>query len=293
MKSLVSKFKKNKNQYCSKLKHHPIIWQNAFEDLKITKLESVRKIQVFYNNKDKGYHSYSNTWWSNLNCPYCYQYFDIDSMYENSYYKSDGAVGHPSTKIAEDIYTYMQNIYKMLFGKKFKNILELGTGGGEITYQFFRDGLDLTAVEGTCEGVKRLESIGIPKDNIIHTDIKLLKPINKKFDLVMCTEVAEHIEPWFASKVVENCIIHSDIVWFSAADANRPAHYHHINEVGIEAWDNIFAYMGFPLFIELDKRHSRADRLYISMNLENEIKRKIEENISQDVFETAILKRKE
>jgi 2-polyprenyl-3-methyl-5-hydroxy-6-metoxy-1,4-benzoquinol methylase len=266
MKVLIRKIK---NKYFSKLRHHHVVWQGTIKNLKITKLETVRKMQIYIDKKDIGYHSYSNNWWNDLSCPYCYQYFDIDSMYESSYYNSDSSTGHPDNKVAKDIYNYMQNIYKTLFGDNFKTILELGTGGGEFTYQFVNNGLDVVAVEGTIEGVKHLKSIGVPNNNIIHSDIKFLKPVNKKFDIAMCTEVAEHIEPWFASKIVENCIIHSDVVWFSAADINRPAHYHHMNEVGIEAWDNIFAHMGFPIFIELDKRYSRADRLYISKNLEN------------------------
>ena len=83
----------------------------------------------------------------------------------------------------------------------------------------------------------------------------------------MCTEVAEHIEPFFASKIVENCILHSEVVWFSAADRNRRAHYHHSNEQEIEVWDNLFAHMGFPFYVPLNGMYDRASRLYFSERL--------------------------
>lgn len=102
-----------------------------------------------------------------------------------------------------------------------------------------------------------------------------MKKIDKRFDLVMCTEVAKHIEPFFASKIVENCIDHSDVIWFSAAVRNRPPHYHHSNEVDISAWDNIFAYFGYNLFIPLNGMHGRADRLYISSNLKESLVKRV------------------
>ncbi|MGK9369481.1 hypothetical protein ACSSWA_11325 [Melioribacter sp. Ez-97] len=91
--------------------------------------------------------------------------------------------------------------------------------------------------------------------------------LNEKFDIVMCTEVIEHIEPFFASKIVDLCTAHADVIWFSSADRNRQPHYHHINEVSKEVWDNIFAFFGFNHFIELNRLHGRADRLYLSKEI--------------------------
>jgi len=211
---------------------------------------------------DKGWHPYGAGWWTNNSCPFRFKYFRLDGSYTPDYFDSDS---HPSPRIAEDLYGYMQGTFSGLFGRRFGSILELGVGGGEITGVFRTHALDYHAVEGTSGGVSKLLGSGVPSSRVTQSDLRFLQPIGRRFDLVMCTEVAEHIEPWFASKVVQNCVDHADVVWFSAA---RPfgvyQHYHHINEVPIEAWDNLFALFGYNHYVALNGTSGRADRLYMS-----------------------------
>lgn len=157
----------------------------------------------------------------------------------------------------------MQHVYHELTGKPFASVLELGTGGGFITQQFHINDLDFFAIEGSDEGIKKLHNIGIKKEMTKKADLRIMKPLKKSFDLVMCTEVIEHIEPFFASSIVELCTAHSNYIWFSCADRKRKPHWHHINEISIEAWDNLFAFYGFNSFVKLNGLHSRADRLYM------------------------------
>ncbi len=246
-----------------KVPSHTILSRFKKESLEVVEVEKERKVLIFkQNGQDDGYHPYSNSWWYNLNCPLAYSYIDIDSLYPSQYF-SHQSTGHPDKEFAKDIYSYMQKTYKELFGREFSSVLELGTGGGEITYQFHAHGIDFLAVEGTEEGCRHLQNLGIAPSNILKSDLKRLPFLNRKFDLVMCTEVVEHIEPFFAGRVIESCTMHADAVWFSGADRNRPAHYHHINEIGIEAWDNLFAFLGHNQHVVLNKLHHRADRLYL------------------------------
>jgi hypothetical protein len=241
---------------------HPTISKMRLKDIEVVSIEPLLKVEIFKNKKDEGYHNYSNAWWYNLNCPYSYNYLNLDSLYPKQYFENDKSA-HPNFKVSEDLYEYMQIIYHEVSGNKFQSILELGTGGGYITQQFYKHDLDFFAVEGSEEGIKKLLSIGIKENLIMKSDLRKMKSLQKSFDLVMCTEVIEHIEPFFASKLVELCTTHSNYVWFSCADRKRKPHWHHINEISIEAWDNLFAFFGFNSFVELDGRHSRADRLYM------------------------------
>ena len=233
-------------------------------ELKITKISREQDIKVADIVRTDGYHPYGTSWWTNLDCPYAYKYLSLDSLYPSDYFAEDAA--HPNKQESLTLYNYMQSTYQAFFKSPFNSILELGTGGGEITTQFHEHQLDYIAVEGTTAGVEKLKYNGIDPNRIIKSNLKFFECLDRKFDIVMCTEVAEHLEPWFASKVVDNCIKHANVVWFSAATGTHPPHYHHMNEVPLEAWDNIFANFGFVYSVKLNNTLYRADRIYMNQS---------------------------
>jgi len=223
--------------------------------------ETIVPVTISADRKDSGYHHYGNDWWVDPRCPASFKYLSIDAMYPDPYFAA--TTGHPTEDRAEDIVGYMLEMFANVAGRPLTSVLELGCGGGEITRALLRHGIDVIAVEGTQAGIRRLHQVGVPAERVLHHNLKFMPKLDRKFDLAMCTEVAEHIEPFFASKVVENCTSHADYVWFSAADRSASPHYHHLNEVDIEAWDNLFAHMNFPYLVELDGRQARASRLYL------------------------------
>jgi len=225
--------------------------------LNVTELAQEQEFKEVGNGNSQ----YGNAWWSNPDCPYSFVYLSLDSLYRRDYFWLP--IGHPIEASAEKIYGYMQEVYTAIFNRPFSSILELGSGGGEITKCFAKNNLDYVVVEGTTEGVERLISRGIDKFRIWKYNLKFMPLLKRKFDIVMCTEVAEHIEPFFASKVVDNCIQHSDVVWFSAANRERQPHYHHCNEQDIQVWDNLFAHMGFPYYVEIACPDDRGTRVYM------------------------------
>ncbi len=250
-----------KRNFAPKVGRHRLISEKVHQGLHILQIAKEEPLTVVIDERGAtGYHGYGNDWWLQARCPYSFKYLSIDTMYPAEYFHGHG---HPQDQAAHDLVDYMQNVFRALFSRDLGSVLELGSGGGEITKVFADRNLDFVTVEGTDAGVRRLREIGVGPDRILQHNLKFMPRLERRFDLVMCTEVAEHIEPFFASKVVQNCVDHGDAVWFSAADRHRAAHYHHINELPIEAWDNLFAHMGFPYFVELDQRHGRASRVYL------------------------------
>jgi len=158
----------------------------------VCRIEREHRLVVYRSGSDEGYHEYGTQWWTNHECLSAFRYLNLDDLYASQYFDQEG---HPSEWIASGLYAYMQETYAKLFGRRFGRVLELGSGGGEITQQFQKDGLNYVTVEGTLGGVSKLERLGIPRERILHTNLKFLQPVDGLFDLVMCTEVAEYIEP--------------------------------------------------------------------------------------------------
>ena len=247
------------------MQRHPVKTRTDLGPLELIEIAAETTVDLYAQGPAGGYHPFGNAWWTDDRCPVAFQYLSIDSLYPAQYFGA--ATGHPNPEQADALYAYMQRVYRSVMGSDFFSVLELGTGGGEITQAFHRAGRDYLAVEGTTAGVTKLLEDGIAPDRIRQYNLKFMPALDRRFDLVMCTEIAEHIEPFFASKVVENCIRHADAVWFSSADRNRPAHFHHINEQPIEVWDNLFAHMGFPFFVQLNGTAERASRLYLGQTV--------------------------
>jgi SAM-dependent methyltransferase len=98
------------------------------------------------------------------------------------------------------------------------------------------------------DGAYVMESLVIPHERFLGTD--LAGPINlaRRFDLVQSLEVAEHIPPESAEQFVDNLVAHSaGFVLFSAAPPGQGGE-HHVNEQPYEYWREKFGRRGFQAF---------------------------------------------
>jgi len=83
------------------------------------------------------------------------------------------------------------------------------------------------------------------KQNLIsHWDL------GRKFDLLICLEVAEHLPSESADSFIQALTNHSDVIVFSAAVPNQPGQGH-INCQWINYWQNLFNKYDYACFDEI------------------------------------------
>jgi SAM-dependent methyltransferase len=90
------------------------------------------------------------------------------------------------------------------------------------------------------------EDLLAPSETIVNTAIDRTVDLHRRFDLTLCLETVEHIEPARAVEVVSNCVRHSDIVLFSAAIPGQGG-LHHVNEQLPEYWQCLFDQAGYEV----------------------------------------------
>lgn len=84
----------------------------------------------------------------------------------------------------------------------------------------------------------------IPKNKFISADLKNTFTLNRKFDLIISTEVAEHLPIENADLFISNLVEHGDFILFSAAVPGQGGTYH-INEQPQQYWIEKFAKFDF------------------------------------------------
>ncbi len=225
-----------------------------------------------YGKRKSGWHNYGSFWWLDPRCPFSFSYASLDQVYPESYFDREY---HPQVTQASELYEWMQQEYRKLVGHPFFSVLELGSGAGYISKTFKDHNIDFCTVEGTSSGCKKLFDMGVPVGRIVHADLRTWHGLGRKFDLVMCTEVAEHIEMPFIGHVIEQACQHADFVWFSSpapGPSDGPKHlaqngdYEHCSCLPLTFWDNLFSFFGFSAFVRLNAFDctKRGMRLYYS-----------------------------
>jgi len=232
-------------------------------------LEIDTKTQKFENYKDGQEQGYLNTnnhmWWFDPSNQFAFTMFDLDGLYEDTYFASD----HIKESIAALQYEVVEKVMPKIIGRKAESIVEFGSAAGWFTSYYHKRGMYIFGVEGTRAGIKRLIDRGFPQEQMKRHDLRLPLNLDRTFDLAICTEVGEHLEPPFASQLIVTIAIHSDVCLFSIEDSDKPNrnHVHHSNEQPWKYWDNLFAFYGFDGIIHLPANivkglDTRGNRFY-------------------------------
>jgi hypothetical protein len=202
---------------------------------------STRRVEIFASGTDQGWLGAKQQWWFDSSFRDAFSIFDLDGFYDDPYFEKD----HVPAEVVVRYVDYVLGYGERFLGRPVRSVLELGSGGGWFSEEFATRDIDLVAVEGTRAGHERtVRRIG-PERALRH-DLRRRLDLGRTFDVAACTEVAEHIEPPFASQLIDNLARHSDVVWFSfEAPGTNDAHYHHCNEQPEQFWINLFRFFGF------------------------------------------------
>jgi SAM-dependent methyltransferase len=123
-----------------------------------------------------------------------------------------------------------------------KSVIDIGCGMGEFLNVFKKHGTkEILGIDGEWINRKKLQ---IPEKYFLSKDLEKPLDINRKFDLVISLEVAEHLKETSAKGFVNSLIDLAPVVLFSAAIPYQGG-TSHINEQWPKYWADIFKSKGY------------------------------------------------
>jgi len=131
---------------------------------------------------------------------------------------------------------------------KATSLLDVGAGKGNWLAAALQIGVhDVLGLDGVPP-----ENRELFVDSSLIKTVDLTQPVylNRKFDIALCLEVAEHLDAGSAHTLVETLCTHSDQVVFSAACPGQRGQ-HHVNCQWPAFWQQLFNARGFACFDSL------------------------------------------
>ena len=141
-----------------------------------------------------------------------------------------------NSSAAEQVLPILFKIYKP------NSILDVGCGlGNWIEVAKKMEVEEVIGVDGSYVNRSLLK---INDEEFVELDLTKPFNLNKKFDLAICLEVAEHLPESSADGLIQSLITHSDVIMFSAALPGQGGQ-NHINEQWQSYWIDLFNSNGF------------------------------------------------
>lgn len=208
--------------------------------------------EVYKDGEDNGW-LHKQNWWFDPDHELGFTIGDLDSLYPEKYFEVD----HVKPETIHNYCEFIMRYFKDITGKSLREIVEFGTAGGWFGEEFKRRGIgSIWGLEGSQAGSNKA-SFRMCYNVLSQGDFR--RPISypflsKRFDIALCTEVAEHIEPPFSATLVKSLCDASDLVWFSFEEPNtNPAHVHHCNEMPAKFWIHLFDFFGYGCYMLPDE----------------------------------------
>jgi SAM-dependent methyltransferase len=121
-----------------------------------------------------------------------------------------------------------------------QSILDVGCGTGRASAFFLKQNIDVTGIENSKIAFELSEVNNYIKRHNLNKVIDL----KRKFDLVWCFEVIEHIHPKYESNFLKTLTNHSNLILISAAQPGQGG-FGHFNEQPPEYWINRIFEFGY------------------------------------------------
>ncbi len=132
-----------------------------------------------------------------------------------------------------------------------KSVIDIGCGSGIYLKEFLNKGIDILGYDGAPAALEN----SLVGDKIKIHDLCKPLDLNRKFDLCLCIEVAEHLPKKFADVLIQTLINSADLIIFTAATPGQgPRSIGHINEQPHLYWIKKFEKNNFYLQEELTKK---------------------------------------
>lgn len=139
---------------------------------------------------------------------------------------------------AEQVLPILFEVYKP------GSILDVGCGLGNWIQVAKRMGVnDIKGVDGAYVNRSLLK---INAEEFVEKNLTEPFDLDRKFDLAICLEVAEHLPDTCANGLIQSLTSHADVIMFSAALPGQGGQ-NHINEQWPEYWQKIFTKYGFEM----------------------------------------------
>lgn len=140
-------------------------------------------------------------------------------------------------KIAPQI--ILPHIFKLI---SVNSVVDVGCGLA--TWISVCEDLGVTDVMGIDGDYVDLSLLAVEKASFVSADLRMPISLNRRFDLAICLEVAEHLPLESADNLIDTLTNHSDNILFSAALPNQDGQ-NHINEQPFEFWEAKFNAKGY------------------------------------------------
>ena len=122
-----------------------------------------------------------------------------------------------------------------------RSVVDVGCGNAEFLSFFHKKGVIIKGYDGSSHAIEK--SLVDPAFIELH-DLRDPILFDRKFDLVLCLEVAEHVENKYSKELIGSLARLSDNIVFTAATPGQGGHFH-INEQPRGFWVSLWSSNGY------------------------------------------------